>query len=510
MKEKIDKIYDKIVFILELAISLVFGINIFIMFCNIQEFRYFSIPRFVVGIFIGILLLALIIWNTIKYKKIVEKLFVTYIIPIGIMFMILIPINWIPDEQEHAFKTYDISRGNIITPFGENKEGDIYVPKGLLDIYEHRDAMSYGLSHTYLQTDANYDELVPVQTISKTYFPTNYISGAIVFVIGRTLNLNIMLTCYIIRLVNFLLTVLVGYYCIKIVPFGKLLFAIYMSLPMMIQQSASMSADVFVNGIILLFIVYNLKLLYQEKDLSLKQKIIYYILVLNISLCKYVYFPLVFMSLLLIKNKNISKKNKNQLIIIATILAVLASVAWFVFGQLYVDTRQNIIDRNVQPIEQIKYILKNPLEYVIIFLRTLREKGGFYINSFIGSELGLLNISIPGAYIITYIISLAILPVLEKNEKSLEKWQKWIMCGIVVILIALVITGLYLTWSPLQAELVTGVQGRYFIPVFILLLLAVINKNNKVEVKNLEIKYFALYFVLNLLVALELYKLFLI
>lgn len=509
MKEKIDKIYDKIVFILEVVISLVFGINVFMMFCNIQEFNYFSIPRLIVGIFIGILLLALIIWNTIKYKKNIEKLFLTYIIPVGIMFLILIPIDWVPDEDGHAFKTYDISKGNIITPFGENKEGYIYVPRGLMDIYEHIDAMSYGLIHSYLKEEANYYDLVPAQTIAKTYFPINYISGALVFVIGRNLNLNIMLTCYIIRLVNFLLSIIVGYYCIKIVPFGKLIFAIYMSLPMMIQQSASMSADVFVNGITLIFIAYNLKLLYQEKDLSLKQKIIYYALVLNISFCKYAYFPLVFISLLLIKNKNISKKSRNQLIIISIILAVFAAVGWFIFGQQYVDVRQNIIDRNVQPIEQMKYIIKNPLKYAKVFLCTLKENGGFYINTFIGSSLGLLNIDIPQAYIIIYTTSLAMLPILEKNEESLEKRQKWLMCGIAVILIALVITGLYLTWSPLQAEIVSGVQGRYFTPVFILILLAAINKNNKAQVNHLEIKYFALYFIMNILTTLELYKLFL-
>ena len=51
--------------------------------------------------------------------------------------------------------------------------------------------------------------------------------------------------------------------------------AIYMLLPMIVQQAASLSADAFINAVSLLFIAYNLKLLYQEKDLDLKQKLIY-------------------------------------------------------------------------------------------------------------------------------------------------------------------------------------------------------------------------------------------
>ena len=106
--------------------------------------------------------------------------------------------------------------------------------------------------------------------------------------------------CYIIRLVNFILFILVGYYSIKMIPFGKLMLGIYMFLPMIMQQACSLSADAFINMLAILFISYNLKLMYQESDLTLKQRLIYYIIALSLSVCKYVYFPLTFMSLLLI------------------------------------------------------------------------------------------------------------------------------------------------------------------------------------------------------------------
>ncbi len=508
MKEKLGKVYFKIVFLVEIILSLLMGIATFRVLYKVYDMDYISVPNLTVAIICAIILLVIIICNVIRYKKKVEKLFLTFIIPIGIMFIILLPINCVPDEDSHTYKTYDLSVGHIITPFGENKEGNIYVPKQFVDFYEQHKDINYSVIHEYLSKDTNYKELVPVQTIAKTYFFINYMPGAIVFIICRLLNINIILACYIIRLVNFILSIIIGYYCIKVIPFGKLVLAIYMFLPMYIQQIASISADAIINSISILFIVYNLKLLWQKEDMRPIQRMIYYVLALSISVCKYVYFPLTLMSLLLIKNKNISKINKNKLITISLSLSVVVAIFWFVFSQQYIDTRQIIIERNVKPIQQITYILQKPVEYTKIFFNTFEEKGAYYVKTFLGSELGLLNIKIPEIYIIIYMISLSILPFLEKNEKSLTKMQKWLMIVISLILILLVETGLYITWSGLKTSIIEGVQGRYFIPVFILILLSIINKNNKIEIKNLGIKYFILYFVLNILTLTKIYTIF--
>ena len=80
------------------------------------------------------------------------------------------------------------------------------------------------------------------------------------------------------------------------------------------------------------------------------------------------------------------------------------------------------------------------------------------------------------------------------------------MVIVTMILIGLIVTGLYLTWSPLGADIVAGVQGRYFIPVFILTLLAVIKKNNNVKINNIQLKYFIIYLVFNIIPIINLIK----
>lgn len=499
LKENKETIYNKLIFVIEFILSIILGISIYKISYKYQDFNYISKPYLIISIFSLISILGVLILNTKRYKDKIEKIFLTYIIPIGIMFVVLLPPNWTPDEEGHMFRAYDLSLGNIVTDFGENNEGDIYVPQEMLDLAQEKYELNYSKVHKYMQKEAKYNELVPVQTIFKTYFSINYITGGITFFICRLVNVNILLACYFVKIFNFILFIIIGYYCIKKIPFGKLLLAIYMFLPMIIQQACSLSADAAINNIAILLIVYNLKLLYQEQDITLKQRLIYYLLALSIALCKYVYFPITFMSLLLIKNKNIDKKKRNKLIIISIIISVISSLAWFMFTQNYVDIRDYIKEANVKPIEQAKYILKNPLNYVKILKNTIDSYGAYYLFTFVGSELGYANIEIPQIYILVMLFGLFLLPFLEKNSYSLEKWQKVLMILIFVMLIGLILTGLYLTWSPLQYEKVAGVQGRYFIPVIIMLLLSMIDKEKNIDIKNLPIKYFILFFILNII-----------
>ena len=504
IKENKEKIYDKTNFVIEFFVALVLAIAIFKIETRKVQFCYISRLNTGISIISGLMIIGIIILNCIKYKDNLPKLFVTFVIPIGMLYAIINPIGNVPDEEAHIFRAYDFSCGNFITPLGEKNEGEIFVPEQMLKIAQNTN--KFAINRELLSQEADYQNIVSVDTITKTYFPINYMTGALGFFIGRTFNINIIAICYAIRVINFALFVIIGYLSIKIIPFGKLLLSIYMFLPMILQQAASLSADSFINTIAIFFIAYNLKLLSQEKDLSLKQSLIYYVLSVSLALCKYAYFPLTFMSLLLIKNKNLSKAKRNQLIIISIVISIISAVGWFVFSQQYVDLRLYIKQANVQAIEQLKGILKDPIRYVNVFMNTIEQRGDSYLLTFIGSDLGVLNIKTATIYILIMLFGLCILPFLEENEKSLEKLQKLLMVIVTIILIGLIVTGLYLTWSPLGADIVAGVQGRYFIPVFILTLLAVIKKNNNVKINNIQLKYFIIYLVFNIIPIINLIK----
>lgn len=502
IKEKIMKnkeaIYNKTIFIIEFLVVMIFTVCIFKIGTCEGDFNNLSKKWIVLTVMSSIFILAILIFNVKKYKNKVEKLFVTFIIPVGMLFAILFPASWVPDENGHMYKAYDISCGNIITPHGEGNRGDIYVPQDIENIVKSRGDFTYKKIYEYLQQDTNYENTVAVQTAAKTYCPINYLTGAITFAVCRTLDINMLLAWYIIKIINFILFIVVAYYAIKIIPFGKLILAIYMFLPMIIQQACSLSADTFINNIALLFIAYNLKLVYQENNLKIKQILFYISLAISLSISKFIYFPLVFLSLLLIKNKNISRKNRNILIIVSITISILVSIVWFLFSQSYVETSEYLINNNVVPSEQIKNIIKNPINYIYCLIKSIIKSGYSYITQFVGQSLGWLDIDIPSIYAFIMITGLILLPFFEENKKSFQRNQKIYVLLIVLMLTTLILTGLYLTFTPVGDIQVRGVQGRYFVPVFILILFLMI-KGENIKIKNLELKYFITYIIINIL-----------
>lgn len=91
----------------------------------------------------------------------------------------------------------------------------------------------------------------------------------------------------------------------------------------------------------------------------------------------------------------------------------------------------------------------------------------------------------------------------EKNKEEFNIKNKiWLML-ISAGVILLVEIAMYTGFTPIGAEFIGGVQGRYFIPVYILLLLCLSKKNNYVKIKNSENIYALISAILNLCVITE-------
>lgn len=223
-KINFNNIFDKIIFFIEFLLSFLLGLNIYKILYKYQDYKYISKFNLIISILILFAIISIIILNLKKYKEIIQKLFLTFIIPIGMLFVILLLPMWTPDEEGHMFKAYDLSQGNIITKLGENNEGDIYVPKHMLDIVQKENKLNYSEIHKELGKKTDYNDLVPVQTIFKTYFSINYLTGGIVFSLARVFNINILLACYLVKLLNFIVYLIARIFNNKNYTFWKISF----------------------------------------------------------------------------------------------------------------------------------------------------------------------------------------------------------------------------------------------------------------------------------------------
>ena len=134
--------------------------------------------------------------------------------------------------------------------------------------------------------------------------------------------------------------------------------------------------------------------------------------------------------------------------------------------------------------------MSDPLKYFLITLHTLEEKGTDYIYQFTtGYELvchGKTQIY----PIISYTISVAaILSIFihddEKKDLDINNIRKILVWLIILGTCALIVTAIYVQWTSLfeiGRYMIAGLQGRYFIPVA-LVLIFVIN-NIKIDMKK--------------------------
>ena len=494
--ENIKEIYHKINFVIEFLFSIILGYAILKMIYVSNYCGFISKPYLAVIIITSIIILANMIINIYVYRKKLEKLWLTFVIPIGIIFLMFVLPNHVPDENAHIYRAYDMSKGNIIVKVDSETNKNSYIPKQMTEEILRSDS-TYLMLMQNLEKKTDYNDEVKTFNGAQAYSPTLYIAPAIMFFISRFLDINIIVGIYLARLSNFIIFLLGGYFAIKKIPYGKLLLATYCFSPMCLQQAISVSADSIINTTAILFIAFTLYLAFKDKIITKAEKIIYVILGILLAVAKFVYIPILFISLIILRNKKQENKDKYKLIATTIIAGIILAVIWYIISMQYVDIRTYIIENGINTVEQIKYILSNPIEYLKTLKNTFHDQGEFYIYSFIGNYLCQFTVTVPNLTILAYIILLILSPFFEEHKYSINKKEKIWSVFLTLATIILVMTALYLTWTPIGASVIEGVQGRYFFPCMIVLLICLCMKNNYIKLKYVTQLYPIILLLLN-------------
>ena len=180
----------------------------------------------------------------------------------------------------------------------------------------------------------------------------------------------------------------------------KNLIAITALLPMSIQAANSLSADGLAIGIVLLFVAYILYR-YAKTECSTKEIALLYLL---ISFCaaarSYMYhLP---STILIPRNGSKASLHTKRHVVTAAVMIVCHRMA-FLIATSFLGGIANV---NVDTAKQIKGILKNPIQFVMTFVRTLKVYLEEYLLQFLGERMGWMNIYIP-SFTLSVLIILA-------------------------------------------------------------------------------------------------------
>lgn len=505
--KKINDIFNKIFVFSHSVFSFICIWSIFKLLVCYKSYNFLSIPYFFLLIFSFITILYNIFYSFIK-KMNIEKKFLLLSIPFGLAFVFLQPPNFKPDEPHHLFRTIDIANGQLMPLKDDNHLSKIFVPRVAIEL---NGLYINNLSKVdeYLDLKADYSDTCLVSSTAASYSPVSYIFSTSGILIGKMLSLSWIWTFVLARLFNFIVYLIVGFYAIKIMPFCKLLVFTLLLNPMVLHQATAISGDVLLNSISIIYLAYLLHLKYKKISITSTNIILLFLMLVTIILIKIAYLPLVLLLYLL--KKNIYKyflKNKKGIyvFIISTLIFVLAIVIHE--KNNYYINEEIFINPLVDSTFQISNIIKNPLNYIVVLFNTFMEYSEFYMTSFAGKYLAWVDIANNSIVSFLYLCLLFFSPFISQAKVNikLDKIDKIIMMIAFAATVAFMFTGIYIIWNSVGNSVINGIQGRYFIPIIMLLIIPLYNNKNVLIFKNSQKIYTFLLSFINAIMLINLIK----
>ena len=164
----------------------------------------------------------------------------------------------------------------------------------------------------------------------------------------------------------------------------------------------------------------------------------------------------------------------------------LALMSTFILPRLlspgsYGDVRGGAVDMAAQ----LNYILSSPFSYLKILLQNIWESLPSYLfGKGVFQMMGHWGTAGFGSVIMIYAVLVIIMEGSTRSSHELSRGQRIGLLPILAMTIGLVWTSMYLTFTVPGSSVIGGVQGRYFIPVLLLIYLLFHTKRIQIQLSE--------------------------
>lgn len=481
IKDKIEKIIKKIVscrLLYYIAIMLLFiGTYYLDLKGRLEEnqaegshLKYFLMA----ALLSGIVILALIIFSKKLYQKV--KPHIVYIILaliIGGMYIFIIPLCAQSDEPAHLYRAFQVARGEWISPM--NESGFVtQMPKSVEDMVQinseikKREYKKYYDIKEMMKIPLNENETVEINIVGN-YHGISYLPQIVGVKIGMILKLNPYFIAMLGRITSLIITVLLLSWGIYKLPKHKLFATIVLLCPVVLSYASSFSADNMTLVSIFLMTSYVLYYIHTKEKIKKKDYVILGILTFIVAISKIAYLPVVGILIFLPKECFEDTKRKWIYSILFIIFGLAVAIWWMKVAAISAT--------GGDPTYTNTWIYSNPIGYLIVLFRTTVYNAWDYIeNIFAGHFLCHNQVSPYSIVPITY-VAIAIMAYFnDENKEKTTMMQKLITFGIIAFSYLLISTAMYVYNTSFKNGIIVGVQGRYLVP---LLLMVVFFGNSK-------------------------------
>ena len=133
----------------------------------------------------------------------------------------------------------------------------------------------------------------------------------------------------------------------------------------------------------------------------------------------------------------------------------------------------------------------------MVMFRTVNTSGQGWMANLLGTTLGAFTFHLPH---VLFLVSCAIATLFfaQRDEVlKLKKFDRWVFVAVFLIIVVLIFTSLYMQWTPYGDEVVDGIQGRYFLPILMLVPLIICRtdsrKKHSVIISESAVIYYSLF-----------------
>lgn len=392
--------------------------------------------------------------------------------------VLLTPPLQVADEPQHFERAYQISRFDLLSHAHGHAAGamlPVSIPKmvrdslGTIAIDAPRPITVRPLATTLkgLTNPLNPEQVSYAEfTGAAPYSPLPYIPQAIAIAIGRSLGMGPLALLYAARLANVLASILMLTFAVRIMPIAREALAFAGLMPMALYQYASASPDAMTIASTLLFTAISMRAMvrgWSSRDVAAAAA-------LGMVFCshKLVYAPMLLIGLV---PPVLRAQSRIRAVIMSGIVIVLAigpAMCWLVVNSGLMLTREPGTDIHAQA----ALLIQHPIRFLSILSSSLFSHAPIYYTELVGT-IGWLAMPLPPiSYALAVTGMLLSILIRRPSEPIVSRvsalWQLLMVLGGVV----LIELALYVTWNPVGSPFIEGVQGRYFLPLLGLFLLA--------------------------------------
>lgn len=430
------------------------------------------------------------------------KFFVYCALIFGIILITLIPPFQSPDEDSHFKRAYVLSRGHLY-PTTQNGIVGYYLPDDMSGYIGAKLTYIGNRDQKYSFSEEILDDRLPKDYSNKSFqnfstaevTPIAYVAPALGIVFAKIStaiigleNISVTVMLHFARFFSLLLYIVLVYTAIKITPVLKKTFCMIGLIPMSLALAVAISYDSVLIACSLLCTAIIFKLIFDDNVRKVSYKylialgVIGFILLTIKTVYLTVLFPLIF-----VPKEKFGENKKNRIKTVSIIAGIAVGI--YVLNKipsLFLSRASS----ESNSAEQIKLIIQNPINYLKIWILTMWNGRNYYYSGMLGI-FGLSDTYLPSIYTIMYTLGFAGVAIADLSICSKKFDWKYKLVAIIgsIASVFAIFFAMYIFWTSMElgigASTITGVQGRYFIP---LIPLGIIIFSNSFMVKSKKMR----------------------